>query len=89
MEVIVEPQKLEDVEPESDNGAGTTEDMTLRSYLNSRPEIGLGKVLANLALEPREPFKQEGRRSFRKGFVITLVFSAMFLAWFLWFNFIR
>jgi len=66
-----------------------TEGTGLVGYLDRRPEIGLWRMLANCALEPRPIFKPEERRRVRKGFAV-LAFTALALAaWFAWFNLIR
>lgn len=69
--------------------ATNTVELDLAAYLDRRPEIGFARMLLNFALEPQDPFKPETRRSFRKGFVIAVVFWSMLAGWFLWFNLIR
>jgi hypothetical protein len=64
-------------------------EMTLAGYLAQRPEIGFIKMLSNLAFELQDPFKPEGQRTFRKSFIIAVLFSALFAGWFVWFNVIR
>ncbi|MGH9396167.1 MAG: hypothetical protein ACRD18_04880 [Terriglobia bacterium] len=66
---------------------GETRD--LAGYLDARMECGLGRMLANLALEPRNPFKPKARRKAKKGFVMNGIFLVAFIAWFVWFNLIR
>jgi hypothetical protein len=58
-------------------------------YLDARRECGMGRMLANLALEPHNPFKPKARRVARKGFVIAIFTFVAFIAWFAWFNLIR
>lgn len=61
----------------------------LTLYLEARSEVGFGRMLADLVLEPPDPFKPKERRTARKGFVITAVFLFALIAWFAWFNFVR
>lgn len=61
----------------------------LAAYLHARPEVGSRWMLANLALEPPDPFKPNERRKARKGFVVTVFFSTALIAWFVWFNLVR
>ncbi|HEV2416443.1 MAG TPA: hypothetical protein VGX94_01430 [Terriglobia bacterium] len=61
----------------------------LADYLEARRECGLGRMLANLVLEPPDPFKPKDRRKAKKGFVITLLTLVALTAWFSWFNLIR
>lgn len=61
----------------------------IADYLEARPECGLGRMLANLALAPPDPFKSKARRRARKGFVIAVLTLLAFVAWFAWFNLIR
>jgi hypothetical protein len=85
--VKIEDRKDTGFEPQ--HGSGDCADLSFTDYLNTRPEIGLTRMLLNLALEPANPFKPDARRNFRKGFVLFTVFSAAFIAWFVWFNVIR
>lgn len=75
--------------PEWPPRAAKGETRDLAGYLDARIECGLGRMLANLALEPRDPFKPKERRRAKKGFVITAFFLMAFIAWFAWFNLIR
>lgn len=61
----------------------------LAAYLQLRPELGLGRMMANLALELQDPFKPNVRRKARKGFVVTVLFTTALIAWFAWFNLVR
>jgi hypothetical protein len=79
--------KSDDVEREH-MPANPTE-MRLASYLAQRSEIGLIRMLSNLAFEPQDPFKPDAQRTFRKSFIIAVLFSALFAGWFIWFNVIR
>lgn len=61
----------------------------LVGYFDRRPEVGFWRMLANLALEPRNIFKPKERRKIRKGFAIAAFTVVGFVAWFAWFNLIR
>jgi hypothetical protein len=74
---------------EVQEGSGNFADLNFGDYLETRPEIGLTRFLLNLALEPQNPFKPDARRNFRKRFIVATVFSAVFIAWLVWFNVIR
>jgi hypothetical protein len=74
---------------EAEEGSGNCAPLNFGGYVETRPEIGLTRMLLNLVLEPQDPFKPDARRNFRKGFVLATVFSAGFIVWFIWFNVIR
>ncbi len=85
---------MEQAKPENDAREAEPDEVVepfhhLAEYLDTRPELGLRRMLANLALEPRDPFKPEGRRTFRKGFIMAAFFLTAFVAWFAWFNLVR
>jgi hypothetical protein len=86
---VMERKELKNNPTEAKQAADVSAQLKLADYLDGRPEIGFYRMLVNLALEPREPFKPDGRRTARKGFVVALVFAAAFVAWFVWFNVIR
>jgi hypothetical protein len=71
------------------NEEAAQEERGLADYLEARPECGLGRMLANLALQPRHPFKPNARRVARKGFVFIALTVVALLGWFAWFNLIR
>lgn len=79
-----EAREIESVDAES----GERKFRNLADYLDARPELGVGKMLANLALEPRDPLKPKARRPFRKGFVMAVFFLTALAGWFAWFNLI-
>jgi hypothetical protein len=58
-------------------------------HLRSRPEIGLRKAIANLFLEPRNPFHPQARREFKKDFLFAAGLLAAALGCFAYFNFVR
>lgn len=82
-------EKLESEGVERGQQETNIAERSLIRYLDARSEIGLTKMVADLALDPQDPFKPDARRTVRKGFVIAVLFSGAFAAWFLWFNVIR
>ena len=58
-------------------------------HLRSRPELGLHKAIANLILEPRNPFNPRERRRLKKDFMILASLLAAAVSAFVYFNFIR
>ena len=61
----------------------------LKDYFRRRPDIGLGKAIVNLALNPRNPFEPDKRRLPRGGFLFGAGMFLSSVAWFLYFNFAR
>ncbi len=61
----------------------------LRDYFRRRSDIGLGKAIVNLALNPRNPFEPEKRRLPGREFLFGAGMFLSALAWFLYFNFVR
>ncbi len=59
----------------------------LVSYLSGRPDLGLDKMLLNLALEPANPFDPKRKRKFRKGCVLVVLVALALAATFVYFNF--
>jgi hypothetical protein len=59
----------------------------LVGYLSHRPDLGLDKMLLNLALEPANPFDPKRKRKFKKGFVLVLLVGLALAATFVYFNF--
>ena len=55
-------------------------------YFQSRPDIGFGKMLLDVALEAREPFKPLKPRKWKKGFIAALLVSGLAIAWFVCWN---
>jgi hypothetical protein len=68
----------------------TSRDSTSRGlfvkYFESRPDIGFGKMLLDIALEPRSPFKPWEPRKVKKGFVVVVLFLLVACAWFGYFS---
>ena len=58
-------------------------------HLRRRPEIGLGKAIANLFLEPRNPFHPRARRKFKKDFLFAAGLLVAAVGSFVYFNFVR
>ena len=59
----------------------------LANYLRHRPDVGLDKLLLELALDPASPFDPRGRRRLRKGFVLIMLVAMGIAATFVYFNF--
>jgi hypothetical protein len=55
-------------------------------YFSGRPDMGLDKILLNLALELANPFDPKRKRKFRKGFVLLLLVALALVATFVYFN---
>jgi hypothetical protein len=55
-------------------------------YFKCRPDIGFGKLLLDIALEPRNPFKPWEPRKAKKGFVVAVLFLLVVCAWFGYFS---
>ncbi len=58
----------------------------LKNYLERRPDLGLGKALLSVVLEPPNPFEPEAPRRPRKAFVLAVLCLLALLAVFLHFN---
>jgi hypothetical protein len=58
----------------------------LLENLNSRPELGLRKGIADLMLEPRNPFDPKAPRQPKKAFVLLVLFGALSISAFVYFN---
>lgn len=71
-----------------EEGEAAQHERSLADYLEARAECGLGRMLANLALAPPDPFKPKARRRAKKGFVIIVFTVVAFVAWLVWFNLI-
>ena len=57
-------------------------------HLSQRQDLGLDKMLLNLALEPASPFDPQRQRKLRKGFVLALFVALGLAASFVYFNFL-
>lgn len=55
-------------------------------YFKSRPDIGFGKLLLDIAFEPRNPFKPWEPRKMKKGFVAAVLYLLMACVWFGYFS---
>ena len=60
---------------------------TLTNYSRRQPDVGLDKLLLDLALDPASPFDPRGRRRLRKGFVLIMLVATGIAATFVYFNF--
>ncbi len=58
----------------------------LLENLNSRPELGLRKAIADLMLQPRNPFDPKAPRQPKKDFVLLVLFGALSISAFVYFN---
>jgi hypothetical protein len=59
----------------------------LRDYLGRRRDLGLDRLLLDLALDPASPFDPQGRRRLKKGFVLVMLLGTGIAATFVYFNF--
>ena len=59
----------------------------LKDYFKQRRDIGLGKVIVDIVLNPRNPFELEAWRLPRRGFLIAAGLFAFAVGWFVYFNF--
>lgn len=68
----------------------TTRDVhqALVCYLARRPDLGLDKMLLNFVLDPANLFDRQGRRNFRKAFVLGIFLALGLAATFVYFNFL-
>ena len=55
-------------------------------YFKSRPDFGFGKLLLDVALEARDPFKSWEPRKLKKGFVAAVLVVLLAAAWFGYWN---
>ena len=55
-------------------------------YFKLRPDIGFRKLLLDVALEARDPFKRWEPRKVKKGFVAAIVVVLLAAAWFGYWN---
>ena len=58
----------------------------IAEYLKSRPDIGFRKLLLDVALEARDPFKSWEPRKLKKGFVAAVLVVLLAAAWFGYWN---
>jgi hypothetical protein len=58
----------------------------LMEYLKGRPDLGLGKAVSAIALEPANPFEPEAPRHPRKAFVLAVFCLLALLGVFVHFN---
>ena len=61
----------------------------LNDYFQKRRDIGLGKAIVDVVLNPRNPFEPEARRLPRPGIVFSACLFTFTVGWFLYFNFAR
>ncbi len=70
------------------NRAKSSSDLFVE-YFKSRPDIGFGKLLLDIALEPRNPFKPWEPRKVKKGFAAVVLFLLIACLWFGYFSMAR
>ena len=58
----------------------------LKDYLRGRPELGMGKAILHVVLEPPNPFEPETRRRPRKEFVLAALWLVALAGVFMYFN---
>ena len=58
----------------------------IADYFNSRPDIGFGNLLLDVALEARDPFKSWEPRKLKKGFLAAVLVVLLAAAWFGYWN---
>ena len=58
----------------------------LTNYLRRQPDVGLDKLLLDLALDPASPFDPQGRRRLKKGFVLVVLVATGMVGTFIYFN---
>jgi len=58
----------------------------LSSYLEDRPDLGLGKAVSGMVLEPVNPFEPNAARPPRKAFVLAVFWLLALLGVFVYFN---
>ena len=59
----------------------------LTNYLRRQPDVGLDKLLLDLALDPASPFDPRGRQRLRRGFVLIMLVATGIAATLVYFNF--
>jgi hypothetical protein len=55
-------------------------------YFISRPDFGFGKLMLDVALEARDPFKSWEPRKLKKGFLAAVLVLLLAAAWFGYWN---
>ena len=70
-------------QPRSPAGVHTA----LTNYLRRQPDVGLDKLLLDVALDPASPFDPRGRRRLRRGFVLIMLVATGIAATLVYFNF--
>ena len=71
------------------HGQPASSRMLFEIYFRARSDIGFLKMLLDLALEPRDPFKPWERRRWKKGFVGALLFVLAAIGWFGYFSLVK
>ncbi len=58
-------------------------------HLRQRRDLGLGRAVANMILEPWNPFDPRARRRPKVGFILVTSLFAIAVSWFVYFNTVR
>jgi len=75
------------MEPPAERPKQTSDSCQLfHEHFKSRPDIGFGKLLLDLALEARDPFKPWTPRRWKKGFLAAVLVICLAAAWFVYWN---
>ena len=64
-------------------------DASLKGYFRRRPDIGFGKAILGVVLQPLNPFEPEKRRRPKRWFIGTAILVITLAVWFSIFNFAR
>ncbi len=73
------------VAPEQEETTAEVRERLVR-YFSSRRDLGLAKIVLNLALRPANPFDPKRKRKFKKGFVLVVLIGLALVATFVYFN---
>ncbi len=60
----------------------------LEESLSARTDLGFGKAIANLTLQPPSPFDPQARRKPKAGFLVVALLVTAGAACFFYFNFV-
>lgn len=58
----------------------------IEENLRARADLGLGKAIANLVLDSRNPFEPRARRKPKKGFLLGALLLTAAVVFFIYFN---
>ncbi len=60
----------------------------IEENFRARTDLGIRKAIANLVLEPRNPFEPGARRKPKKGFLLGTLLLTAAVVFFIYFNFV-